>query len=1011
MSQTTAQPSRRSNGSRPGHGPRARLRLAGGRLGGAVLLALVLAAAPAALDPDKLITQYSRRVWNIESGLPQNSVNVIVQDRQGYLWLATQEGMARFDGAGFSVYDKRTTRALTTNNIRALLVDRSGTLWAGTNSGGLLRFKDGQFRVFTTRDGLAFDIVTALAEGPDGRIWIATYGGGLSCLSGDRFQNFTTRDGLAHNSLLSLLADADGTLWIGTNGAGVCRLRNGEFERLDERHGLPNPVVYCLARSRDGTLWAGTYGGGLARFADGRFSVITTRDGLSSDRILAVFEDRAGNLWVGTFGGGVCRRARGRWSVFSRPEGLPYEVARAFCEDREGNLWIGTDGGGLVRLADGSFTTTSVAEGLSSAYIIGILESRTGDIWIGTNGGGLNRVRGGRIEHFDARHGFPHDLIRSMWEAPDGDLWVGTDGGGLVRLRDGRVAAHFTTRDGLSADRVISVCGDRKGVIWAGTNGAGLNRLEDGRITTFSRRAGRLADMVNLIYEDRAGRLWVGTYGGLWQFRDGEFVGFPGQEEVGAAIVTDILEEANGTVWLGTIGAGLLRLEAGRVARITRADGLYDDIAYEVVEDGRGNLWMSCNRGVYRARLAELEEFAAGRIPRVSCVAYGSADGMKTAECNGGFQPSGARTRDGRIWFPTSDGVAVVDPGKIQVNRTPPPVFVERVMVNGRPAPAGERLVLPPGRHDLEFHYTGLSLVAPEKVLFRYRLEGYDIAWRDAGNRRIAYYTNLPPGEFNFHVIACNNDGVWNERGDRVAMIQHPRLWQTPWFPFLVGGLVVLAGAGAAWGRERRLKARQRELELLVDERTAQLRSANERLARLSTEDPLTGLSNRRRFDDHLDALWRQYARAQSPLALVMVDLDGFKDFNDHYGHPAGDACLVQVAGVLAAGAKRAGDLVARYGGEEFVLVLAGSDAAGAAGLAEGLRTEVERLAIPHAHAPHGRAHVSISLGVAAARPEIGAPWRGLVARADAALYRAKARGRNRVEVEGETQDGAGPAV
>jgi diguanylate cyclase (GGDEF)-like protein len=977
------------------------------RLGLAALLLALLTVPAVALDPAKAVTQYSRRVWQIADGLPQNSVNAIVQDRQGYLWLSTQEGLARFDGVSFTVYDKLNTPAITNNNVRALLVDRTGALWVGTNGGGLVRMQDGRFQALTTRDGLAYDIVTALAEGADGAIWIATYGGGLSCLREGRFINYTTTDGLAHNSILSLHADADGTIWIGTNGAGVCRFRGGDFVRFDERQGLPNPVVYSLARGRDGTLWAGTYGGGLARWDGQRFRTVTTRNGLSSDRVLSVFEDRNGNLWIGTFGGGVCRRAEGRWSTFSRSEGLPYEVSRSFCEDREGNLWIGTDGGGLVRLADGSFTTTSVQEGLSNAYAIGILETRSGDIWIGTNGGGLNLLRNGRIIPLDTRHGFPHDLIRTMWEATDGALWVGTDGGGLVRLQDGRMT-RYTTREGLSADRVISVRGDRRGVIWAGTNGAGLNRIENGRITTFSRRAGRLADLVNLIHEDRSGRLWIGTYGGLWQFRDGQFVSFPGQAEIGSAIVTHIHEDDRGVFWLGTIGSGLIRLDGDRVTRITRQDGLYDDVAYEILEDGLGYLWMSGNRGVYKVPKAEVEDFAAGRTNKVHSTAYGSADGMKCAECNGGFQPSGIRTRDGRLWFPTSDGVAVVDPRRIRVNREPPPVLVERILVNGKTVEPRSPLLLPPGRNDLEIHYTALSLVAPEKVRFRYTLEGFDQGWLNPGTRRIAYYTNVPPGEFTFRVIACNNDGIWNRTGTWLTVVQKPHLWQSPWFPLLVGGLLVLIVAGAGRVRESRLKSRQRELELLVDERTIQLRVANERLEKLSTEDALTGLANRRRFDEHLDALWRQYARARTSLAVVVVDLDGFKQYNDFYGHPQGDVCLVQVAGVLAGAAQRAGDLVARYGGEEFVLVLAGANVIGASRLAETLRARVEELAVPHQRAPHGRRVVTISLGVAAAMPDPDASWRNLVARADTALYLAKQNGRNRVEIAEERPERSG---
>jgi diguanylate cyclase (GGDEF)-like protein len=962
----------------------------------AVALILCFLGLPApALDPSRALTQLSHENWQNNRGLPQNAVNAIVQGPDGYLWCATQEGLVRFDGVRFEVFDKWNVPVLTNNNIRALLLDREGFLWIGTNGGGLLRMKEGRFDRFTTREGLVYDNVTALCEAPDGSIWIGTYGGGLSRLKGGSFSNFTTRDGLTHDGVLSLAADRDGTVWVGTNGGGLCSFREGRFGSPRLSSPLPSPFVYSLSVSPDDGLWIGTYGGGLCHLRGSELTTYTHKDGLSNDRITALHQDADGCLWIGTFGGGICRRAGERWDRFSTDEGLPYNVVRSFCEDREGNLWVGLDGGGLSRFHDGSFTSISEQEGLSSDYAIGIYETRSGDVWITTNGGGLNLLRGGRITHFTTKEGLPNDLIRSICEDPAGGLWVATDGGGLARLQ-GRSVKVITTADGLSSNRVIAVLVDHEGTVWAGTNGGGLNRIRDGKVSVMSSGRGR-AGMVNLVREDSRLRLWVGTYGGgLSLVENGRFASFPGQDAIGNAIVSAILEDPDGTFWLGTIGQGLLRLRDGKVDRFTKRDGLFDDVAYEVLDDGIGHLWMSGNRGVYRVARSDLEGFASGRLTKIPCVSYGEPDGMKSAECNGGFVPAGIRTRDGRLWFPTTRGVAVVDPSRLKKNPLPPPVMIERVVLNGRPLDPGDRLSLPPGRNSLELHYTGLSFVAPEKVFFTYQLEGFDPEWVQAGTRRVAYYTNIPPGYYTFRVKACNNDGAWNETGALLRLRQRPFFYQTAWFYALCALCTLVLVFAAVRIRVRSLEARQVELEDLVRVRTRELETANERLHLLSTLDGLTGLANRRTLDEHLEKQWRQLHRSGEPISLLMADLDAFKAFNDTYGHQLGDDCLARAASVMRRLANRAGDLVARYGGEEFVVVLSGTGEAGATALAENVRAQVEALAIPHPSSPVSPV-VTLSIGVASATPAAGGSWQELLGEADQALYRAKQGGRNRV--------------
>ena len=963
-------------------------------LAAAVLFSALAALAPCrALDPAKAPTQYIHSSWQSEDGLPQNSVGAIVQDRTGYLWLGTQEGLVRFDGATFTVYNKWNTPAIGNNNIRALCLDASGRLWIGTNGAGLVRKDDDGFTAFTTRDGLVYDNVTSLCGTSDGAVWAGTYGGGLSRLKDGRFTNFTTREGLPHDSILSLCDDGAGGLWIGTNGAGACLWTGGRFEPLA---GLPNPVVYALCRSRDGSVWLGTYGGGLSRLKDGTLTTYTERDGLSSNRILNVLEDSAANIWVGTFGGGLCRLASGRWAAFTTGQGLPYDVVRALLEDREGNLWIGMNGGGLSRLHDGRFTTWGVPEGLPNDFAIGILEDRDGSLWIGTNGGGLAHFREGRFETLSTRNGMPNDLIRALFQDKDGVLWVGTDGGGLVKV-SGRTLTVLDTRDGLSSNRVIAVNGDREGNLWLGTNGGGLCRLRNGVVTRYT-SPGRVAGgLVNGIFEDSQGRLWVSTYGGLSRFEGGRFTGFPGQEAIGQAIVTHIHEDADGAIWLGTIGSGIFRLSEGRVQQWTRPRGLPDDTAYEILEDGAGRFWVGGNRGVFRVAKSDLLAQAEGRLAEVPFTQFGISDGMRSEECNGGFVPSGCRTRDGRLWFPTIRGIACVDPALSAVNAEPPPVIIEDVLVDGRPMDLRAPVSIPPGRHRVEVRYTGLSYIAPERVRFRYRLQGLDPGWVEAGNGRHATFTTLPPGRYTFSVTACNNDGVWNRSGASLSIVQRPRFTQTaPFYALCVLALAAVV-AVAVRLRVRSLESRERELEALVLQRTAALEDANERLALLSRQDPLTGLANRRRFDEHFETQWRLLARSGEPMALIMADIDHFKKYNDTYGHPAGDECLRRIADLLGAAAKRAGDLASRYGGEEFALVLSGTGASDAEAIAESLRAEVMALAIRHEGSPQGV--VTLSLGVASVVPSDPTGWMGLLIASDHALYQAKEGGRNQVRL------------
>ncbi len=729
-------------------------------------LSLALSATVFALDPSKGVSQYVHSVWQTEDGLPQNYVQAITQTRDGYLWLATQEGLVRFDGIKFTVFDKSNTPQIRENNIQALAVDSKGSLWVGTEGGGLVRLHDGKFSLYTTEDGLAHNIVDSIYEDRAGNLWIGTEGG-LNKFVDERFITYTIQNGLADDTVLAVCEDRAGNLWIGTEG-GLSKFSDGTFSTF--KTGMGDDVVRAICTDRAGNLWLGTRSG-LSLLKDGRFINYTSRDGLASDSILSVAEDREGNLWIGT-NSGLNRLSGGKFATYPTADGLSNNAVAVIYEDREGNIWIGTYGGGLNRLKDGKFTSYTVESGLSDNMAQAIIEDAEGNVWI-TTLNGLNRLRDGKLTTYTARDGLAGNKVLSLGRDRTGNLWIGTSEG-LSQLSRGRFIS-YTTRNGMSDNEVLAICEGRNG-LWIGT-AAGLNLFDGKKFTVYTTREGLSNDAVWALLEDRRGDLWIGTTGGLNRFRDGVFSAYT----TGSDIVLSLYEDHAGDLWIGTTG-GLSRYCNGQFTNYTTANGLFDDVIFQILEDDSGNLWMSSNKGVFRVSKSELEDFAAGRAKSIASVSYGTADGMSSRECNGGIQPAGWKTADGRLWFPTIKGAVVIDPNKLRINEEPPPVVVEQIIVDGQVVSPSVALRLEPGARRLEFHYTGLSFLSPEKVRFKYRLEGYDNEWIDAGARREAIYNNLAPGDYTFRVKASNNDGVWNEAGASFDFYLKPRFYQTYWF-------------------------------------------------------------------------------------------------------------------------------------------------------------------------------------------------------------------------------------
>ena len=785
--------------------------------------------APFTLDPQKDVTQYSLEVWGSDQGLPQSAIQALVQTPDGYLWIGLEEGLARFDGVRFALFHKGNTEEFTYNDVIALHVDRAGNLWIGTDGGGLLYLKHGKFTALTTKDGLAGDVVTSIYEDRQGALWIGTQLG-LSQWRDGKFTKYTTEHGLSKNVVLSLCEDRAGNLWIGTEGGGLNCYKDEKFKIYSANDGLANDVVWAIHEDKTGKLWIGT-NAGLHYLYDGKFTRYTTKDGLANDFVRAIFTDRAGSLWIGTLGG-LNRWHEGSFTTFSTKHGLSKDFVKALCEDREGSLWIGIYGGGLNRLRDGKFTNYSVSNGLSHNMVWTVYEDRSGNIWFGTDQG-LNRFKDGKFSIFAPSQSNGLNRVTALHEDRAGNFWIGTAGQGLS-CWSGGAWRRFTDQNGLSNNFVRSVFEDRRGNLWIGTD-RGLNLLQNGKFRTYTTEDGLSNDGIRYLHEDRAGGLWIATRsGGLNLLKDGKFTIYTTKDGLSSDLIRPIYEDQEGTLWIGTNGGGLSRFKDGKFAGYSTKDGLFDDLIFQILEDARGNLWMSCNKGIFRVSKQELNDFAAGKITSLTSVAYDKNDGMKASECNGSAQPAGWKTRDGKLWFPTVAGVVMIDPASIKTNTLPPPVVIEQMIVNGSVQDL-KNPQLAPGSKSIEFHYTGLSFLAPQKVQFKYRLDGYDDDWIEAGTRRAAYYTNIPSGDYNFQVMACNNDGVWNRAGAALRFSLQAHFYESKLFYFFCLLAFIFTGTGAYRLHVRRIRAREveaalrrakEELESRVKERAAELEQA-----------------------------------------------------------------------------------------------------------------------------------------------------------------------------------------
>ncbi len=741
--------------------------------------------------PSTVRGQYQFDVWNTDNGLPQNSVLSILQTRDGYLWLTTSDGLVRYDGVRFTVFNKANTKGIKSNRLTTLFESHDGALWVGTEEAGIIRYKDGAFTTFTTEDGLLDRWVWGISKNKDGNPLVLTAQGLVQWNNG-RFGPYLSDDPVSNHHFtwserlggLSFY-DATGLHWF----------KDGHYRTFPLPDGLSSHDFAWMIEDQNGILWSATKGKGFYKLENGSLDFRKVA-GLSSLDVRAICRDRAGNLWLGTHDGNLNLLNGDVLSTYGVAQGLDSKVLNVIYEDHEGSIWLGA-ANGLYRIRKQAIKVYTEQDGLSAKNVYTVYEDHEGIIWIGIwdQAGGLNRFKDGAFTHYTTSDGLSNNLVLALEEDLEGNLWVGTHDKGLNRFKDGRFT-FYTTKDGLPGNTILAIHQAKNGALWVGTE-SGLSRYKDGAFTNYTVDGGLPDRKVQVIHEDREGNLWFGTIGGLSRLRGETFSSYTHRDGLSSDNIRSIYEDSDGVLWIGTYDGGLNRLKDGKFTSYTTAQGLFNNGVFQILEDGRGNLWMSCNLGIYRVSKKDLNDFAEGKIHSIFSISYGKKDGLLNVECNGGRQPAGWKSHDGKLWFPTQNGLAVIDAEGIEVNTQPPPVVIEDFIIDNKPAAFHETVQVQPGQADVEIHYTGLSFVTPENVKFKYKLEGLDNEWVEAGTRRAAYYRYVPPGEYTFRVIAANRDGVWNTQGASVRIVVQPPFWRTRWFMSLaiaiLAGLVLIA--------------------------------------------------------------------------------------------------------------------------------------------------------------------------------------------------------------------------
>lgn len=753
--------------------------------------------------------QYLYQNWLTQDGLSQDIVKDILQTKDGYLWIASTSGITRFDGVKFTNFNSYNTSIVISNRITTLSEDLKGNIWIATEDKGIYKYQQGKFVNYFTDAGLPkaqiFNIVPTL----DGGILVAT-GVGIYTYQEQENKFLVYKNTNIFTSLHKIAVKQDQKeIWAAAGNKIICfNEKNATFYKIAED--LANDKIRRIYVTRNGNVLVGT-ALGLAYFAQDQFVLYKDKNAPNTE-VRAIFEDKNGVIWVGT--DKIHQLKNGIWTVLDY---FPEDKFEVIIQDREENVWIGSRTSGLYKLTEKKIQVFGQQD--SSYSTNAITEDKLGNIWVSAGCEGILKITNGQTTFYEKNEDIPEMCAWGICADNNGKIFFGSWSQGLAYLKDDKVT--LLKNEQTLNKAILCFYKSKNGEIWCGTT-KGLGKIKNEElILLYTQKEGLVNNDVRFITEGQDNDLWIGTKEGLSHLKNGKFVNYTKENGLPDSFVRAIYPDIDGSIWIGTYGGGLCRLKENKFTYFTEKEGLPNNFLSSITVDKRQNFWFSSNKGIFKIKKKDLEDFEEQRVSRIYAVVYNIKDGMKSNECNGGTQPAVHLTKDNQLWFPTINGVVKIDTEKI--NLLPPPVSIEQLLVNKKEFLLSEENIIAPGNIDLEISYTALSFVSPEKVFFKYKLEGYDKNWVEVGSRRNAYYTNLSPGNYTFKVIACNNDGVWNETGTTLNFYIQPKFYQTKPFYFFCAFSIGLLGFAFYKGRVKHLIYQTKKLEKAVSERTLEL--------------------------------------------------------------------------------------------------------------------------------------------------------------------------------------------
>jgi diguanylate cyclase (GGDEF)-like protein len=961
----------------------------------------LLAAAAETVDASNIapLNRYFNEIWTTRQGLPHNTVNSIVQTPEGYLWLTSWEGVARFNGNKFKMFGRDNTTGLPDVGTRTSYLDQHGRLIIGGARGGLTTVTNGKWLPLPPVGVL----INRIWVDQHNTMWIGTEGGGMFRQDADGTrQQWTTAQGLPSNTIYSFAKAADDSIWIGTAG-GLVLWNHKKFTSIAALHETP---IFDLLNTAEGLIVASETG--VRRKVGENFEFLHPQ--LQNVAVSKLLLDHQGSLWMGTVQQGIFRLSQTYGlEHLDASQGMPSNRVLDIFEDKEQSIWIGTNGG-LFRLRDAPFSTITTKQGLVGNYIRALLEAENGDIWVGSSRG-LSRYSPEKGQVVD--NVLAGESILSLAPMDKQRLLIGTYTAGVFIYENGKTHLLADRNSGLVSNEVRALLQDPDGSVWIGT-AQGLAHWHDGKIDNLTTQDGLPGNfVVELLRCDD--KMWIGTGTGIAIYQHGKFTEMPIHQFDQAEYAFGLYPQPEKRLlWVATDrGLLRLRLDTGEINLIGRRSGLPFDKFFQLLIDGFGNIWMTSNRGILRFNEADANAVADGRMATLATVLYGESDGMLSAQANGGSNPTMVASRDGTLWMATAMGVTSVRPQRLQqFAEHIPQVVIEHITLDSESVPLSAELTVAAAVQRLEIQYAGLSFIMPTRLRYRTKLEGFEQEWRDKTGQNQVEFTNLAPGTYVLDIQAANPGGHWSPSA-KLTIVKLPFWWQTLPAKYIALAVAILLIVGFTYWRTASLRRSKQYLLQQVASKTAELQRQAENLASANQEksvlldklqqqtlaleiqakqDSLTGLANRRAFDEHLAQEFMRAKRLVQPLTLAFIDIDHFKWINDKYSHSVGDKALIRLAKQLQLSC-RGIDIAARWGGEEFSLLLPTTASQQALQVCERLRIAVESMDCSDI-APGLRLTVSIGL---ACSDDITESWQLLNA-ADDALYRAKNNGRNRVE-------------